>query len=53
VAKEPGKFGHHRPSRKDGVYPLLITSGNGGKYIGIPVMLVISAGVPFDYRVMR
>lgn len=52
VAKETGdNLVITAPLEKDGVYPLLITSGNGGKYIGIPVILVISAGMPFDYRV--
>ncbi|MBA4385559.1 MAG: hypothetical protein C0410_12545, partial [Anaerolinea sp.] len=35
---------------KDGVYPLQITSGTGGKYTGLPMMLVVEPGVPFLYR---
>lgn len=38
------------PLQKDGVYPLLVTSGNGGKYAGLPVALKIEPGAPFYYR---
>jgi hypothetical protein len=35
---------------KDGVYPLQITSGSGGKYTALPAALVIEPGAPFYYR---
>jgi hypothetical protein len=39
------------PLEKDGVYPLQITSGgNNGSHTGLPLMLVVDPGVPFDYR---
>jgi hypothetical protein len=36
--------------QKDGVYPLLITSGINGRTPGLPVMLAIQPGAPFWYR---
>lgn len=36
--------------QKDGVYPLLITSGINGRTPGLPVMLATQPGAPFWYR---
>jgi hypothetical protein len=39
------------PLQKDSAYPLKVTSGVDGKYIGLPVTMTVDAGVPFVYRV--
>jgi hypothetical protein len=36
---------------KDGVYPLLVNAGKGGKSPGLPAALVIQPGAPFWYNV--
>lgn len=38
------------PLEKDGVYPLQVSSGNGGRFPGLAAALIIDPGVPFYYR---